>query len=409
MKKVFFLLMTYFISFGKDIQTPFTRYSDLGGIDIPTAYILPHGNFNYIQTYNLGFSSEYHQSNALSFSFSFGLYNYFQINVSHYQSHYIAFNIEAKLIDEDFYYYFPAIAVGIENIGGGPQFTKKWEIFWNQRHYLTDDYDMDFEKNTFYIVFSKKFTFKKQFIAGHFGYSPNKGRFYGFGPKNWFLKKFFVGIEYSPFSSMRFIFEQDARDWNVGIKYKINNLVSIDAAVTELEHLDDWVGGNFHIAVSFYLVPNFIAIKQHRKLYNQIIQRRIEEANRLDKLYNELLTKRLILENKLKEVNENLNRILINSKIKEIPLLYERQLFNESDYYLKIALQLMYLEEYEKAKEYCQKAISIYPKNPFGYLRLGEIYIKEGKKDKAIEIWKEGLLKNPGNENLIKAIQRHQK
>ncbi len=407
---------------GEDIQTPFSRYGLNGGIDVPSAYLMAHGNIIYTHTLNFATKSDYKQKNMQTFSLTFGLYNYVQANVSYYQGHYVCANFQALLLTEDKYYYIPQVVIGIDNVGGTTQFSSNlpdylrddqngvltWENWWNHRNYMVDPYVVDFEKNSIYVVFGKKFVFGKQFIRFNLGFSPNNGRYYGMGPKSFYVKRTFYNFEYSPFYNLRTIWEQDGRDWNVGLKYTINRMFSLHAAVTEIEHFDDWIGAFFHVGFSISLVPNFIAIQQRQREYNMLVQSRIEEANRMDQLYQETVRKRILLENRFSGIRLNIDRILANQQTQDRQLFYERQLMNESDYYIKLALELAYYGEYEAAREHAVRAIEIYPKNPLAYLRLGEIYLKSGDKAKALETWKNGLLIDPQNVDLLESIQRYE-
>jgi len=410
-KRIFLLiiLFSYFIYGDGDIHTPFSRYNLDSGIDSPTGYILPHGNFYFSQVINYDLKSSYSQENNLTYSLSFGLYDRVQLNVSHYQSRYIGLNLLARIIEEDRFYHLPTVFLGIDNIGGDDQLEQYQIDFFDKFSHLpkSENYTLDFEKNSIYMGISKRINFGKQFIRATLGYSPMKGRFKGFGPKNFYLNNTFFSVEYSPFYNIRLIFEQDARDWNFGGRFILNRIFSFNMAVTEIEHLDDWIGGAFHIGIGIYLVPNFIAIKQRKQEYDQLVQSRIEEAERLDQLYQELVKKRIMLENKYNTIRLNIERILKDQRYIDRKLFYEKELLNESEYYIRVALELHYLGDTDKAIEYCKKAIQTYPKNPFAYLRLGDIYIKQGNKDKAIQIWKEGLLTVPDDGNLLEAIKRY--
>ncbi|MBP7460807.1 MAG: YjbH domain-containing protein [Candidatus Delongbacteria bacterium] len=408
------LLVIANIQGSQDIGTPFSRYGINGGIDIPTAYILPHGNICYSHVLNFDTKNTYKRNNLQTFSLTIGLFNFLQANISYYQSHNLGLNFEALLLKEDKYDYIPSLAVGIENIGGSEQFTQEYEDYWNQFKHLNPypDYTLNFERNTLYLVLGKRFVFGKQFIRLHLGFCPNAGRFYGMGPKSFYVKRTFYNLEYSPFYNLRFYWEQDARDWNFGARFIVNRMFSFHAAVTEVEHMDDWVGAAVHIGFSVYLVPNPIAIKQRKQEYDMLVQSRIEEANRLDQLYQETVRKRILLENKLNAVRVNVDQILAEHRADDRLLLYERELINESDYYVKMALELAFYGDLAKAKEYGYKAIEIFPRNPIAYLRLGEILIKSDKAEdsqEAIEVWKKGLLIDPQNPLLIEILQRHQK
>lgn len=411
---IYLLLVQATIQGGQDIGTPFSRNGLNGGIDIPTAYILPHGNICYSHVLNFDTKNAWKRNNLQTFSLTVGLFNYFQANISYYQSHNLALNFEALLLKEDKYDYIPSLAIGIENVGGTAQFKGEYETYWNQTKHLGayPDYILNFEQNTFYLVLGKKFTFGKQFLRLHLGFSPNNGRFYGMGPKSFYVKRTFYNLEYSPIYNLRLYWEQDARDWNFGTRFIVNRMFSFHAAVSEVEHMGDWIGAAVNVGFSIYLVPNPIAIKQRKQEYDMLVQSRIEEANRLDQLYQETVRKRILLENKLNAVRVTMDQILAARKSDDRLLLYERELINESDYYVKMALELAFYGEFDRAKEYGYKAIEIFPRNPIAYLRLGEILIKSGKSEndkEAIEVWKKGLLLDPQNPQLIEILQRYQK
>lgn len=52
-------------------------------------------------------------------------------------------------------------------------------------------------------------------------------------------------------------------------------------------------------------------------------------------------------------------------------------------------------KEYDKAKEYLEKALEINPDNPYALLNMGVVYEKEGSKDKAIKMYKKLIAVNP--------------
>jgi general secretion pathway protein D len=51
--------------------------------------------------------------------------------------------------------------------------------------------------------------------------------------------------------------------------------------------------------------------------------------------------------------------------------------------------------EYQKAKEYFQKALEINPENPYAILNMGVIYEVEGNRDEAIKMYKKVISLNP--------------
>jgi tetratricopeptide (TPR) repeat protein len=61
-------------------------------------------------------------------------------------------------------------------------------------------------------------------------------------------------------------------------------------------------------------------------------------------------------------------------------------------------------EKYDDALEYINKAIEAGGASAEVYLHLGEIYLKKGEKESAIEAWNKGLKLEPGNKDLLERL-----
>lgn len=62
-------------------------------------------------------------------------------------------------------------------------------------------------------------------------------------------------------------------------------------------------------------------------------------------------------------------------------------------------------EEYEVAETYTKKAIEIFPTNPQLYANLAVVYMRENKKNLAVEAFQKALQLDPQNEVAIQGIR----
>jgi general secretion pathway protein D len=60
-----------------------------------------------------------------------------------------------------------------------------------------------------------------------------------------------------------------------------------------------------------------------------------------------------------------------------------------------LGYQHLQAKEYQKAKEYFEKALKINPDNPYAILNMGVVYEVEGKRDQAIKMYKKVITLNP--------------
>ncbi|MBC8313283.1 MAG: tetratricopeptide repeat protein [Candidatus Cloacimonetes bacterium] len=80
---------------------------------------------------------------------------------------------------------------------------------------------------------------------------------------------------------------------------------------------------------------------------------------------------------------------------------------NEASIHLSNALKYYYAEEYDKAIEECEIAISYAPNFSLSYLRIGSIYYKLGNIDEAIYYWRKGQKVDPNNEELNRILENY--
>jgi general secretion pathway protein D len=78
--------------------------------------------------------------------------------------------------------------------------------------------------------------------------------------------------------------------------------------------------------------------------------------------------------------------------------MYERAGIKESDDDVQLAnlgYQHLQAKQYQKAKEYFEKALKINPDNPYALLNMGVIYEVEGNRDQAIKMYEKVISLNP--------------
>jgi len=68
---------------------------------------------------------------------------------------------------------------------------------------------------------------------------------------------------------------------------------------------------------------------------------------------------------------------------------------NVSKGFVKLDSASKKTKEYDKAKEYLEKALEINPDNPYALLNMGVVYEMKGNKDKAIKMYEKLIAINP--------------
>jgi general secretion pathway protein D len=81
--------------------------------------------------------------------------------------------------------------------------------------------------------------------------------------------------------------------------------------------------------------------------------------------------------------------------------LYEKRGKKNEDMQLSdLGYRHLQAKDYERAKEYFEKALEINPDNPYAILNMGVIYEREGKRDEAIKMYERVISLNPADRDL---------
>jgi tetratricopeptide (TPR) repeat protein len=79
---------------------------------------------------------------------------------------------------------------------------------------------------------------------------------------------------------------------------------------------------------------------------------------------------------------------------------------NRASVYLIRALEYFYAEQYTRAIDQCERAIAIAPNLSMSYLRLASIYVALSENEQALEYVRQGLRIDPGNEELLRLMEK---
>ena len=59
---------------------------------------------------------------------------------------------------------------------------------------------------------------------------------------------------------------------------------------------------------------------------------------------------------------------------------------------------------FDAARAALEKAMSITPRHPMPYVKLGAVELQAGRRDRAIEVWKSALSRNPDDQGLLSRV-----
>lgn len=104
-------------------------------------------------------------------------------------------------------------------------------------------------------------------------------------------------------------------------------------------------------------------------------------------------------------VSESVRNIVRNdfsAKYRELRLIRGMNLVEQKLY---SALKNIYNARYDLAIIECNEALELEPRNVLALTRLGSAYYALGKKEKAIEVWREALKYDPGNQDILEFMR----
>ena len=215
---------------------PFSRS---GVIDCPDAYVLQHTEIEAALSaaaYNVQDSTGAGNSEFMLTGYlEVGLFRYAQIGISYLGDGGVAGNVKFAVLQEGIS--VPAFAIGLENITG----EEDIECFKIDSAGVEVFYQYDHAQNwSAYGVASKDLSFLLG-IPATVNLGIGIGRFVGvvdsgaLGIGSSISHGLFGSVVYYPNDLFTVAFEQDGRDLNLGVSYKINNFITIELAWAELE------------------------------------------------------------------------------------------------------------------------------------------------------------------------------
>lgn len=230
---VFVLLLSFIAVAG---SLPFSRS---GVIDCPDAYVLQHTEIEAALSaaaYSVQDSAGAGNSEFMLTGYlEVGLFRYAQIGISYLGDGGVAGNIKFAVLQEGIS--VPAFAIGLENITG----EKNIECFKIDSSGVEVFYRYDHAQNwSAYGVASKDLSFLLG-IPATVNIGIGIGRFVGIvdsgalGIGSSISHGLFGSVVYYPNDLFAVALEQDGRDLNLGVSYKINNFITLELAWAELE------------------------------------------------------------------------------------------------------------------------------------------------------------------------------
>ncbi len=193
--------------------------SDL--IDMPTARVLPH-RVPVVTTFMTTYASAARLHTKGSQTVTVGIFDWAEAGLFLESEHEVAGAIKLRVSDEG--RHMPAIAVGVQNIGGNDQISE----------YGTDFFYSSGQANSFYVVGSKRLTWLPDLdLTFHFGVG--SGRFRGVTKTSNDVQGVFAGLEFWVTDYLRFVFEEDGADGNIGATFRMNDSFSAHLALAEFE------------------------------------------------------------------------------------------------------------------------------------------------------------------------------
>lgn len=228
------VLLISFVVVGGSL--PFSRS---GVIDCPDAYVLRHTEIEAalsVAAYSVQDSAGAGNSEFMITGYlDVGLFRYGQIGISYLGDGGIVGNIKFAVLQEGIS--VPAFAIGLENITG----EKDIECFKIDSAGVEMFYQYDHAQNwSAYGVASKDLSFLLG-IPATVNLGIGIGRFVGvvdpgaMGIGSSIANGLFGSVVYYPNDLFAVALEQDGRDFNLGVSYKINNYVTFEIAWAELE------------------------------------------------------------------------------------------------------------------------------------------------------------------------------
>ncbi len=193
--------------------------SDL--VDMPTARVLPH-RVPVVTTFMTSYASEARLHTKGSQTITVGIFDWAEAAVFMESEQQFTGAVKLRVSDEG--RYLPALAVGVQNIGG-----KEW----------ASEYGADFsyasgQANSFYVVASKRMTWVSDLdLSVHLGVG--SGRFRGVTKTSNDVQGVFAGVEFWATDYLRFVFEEDGSDGNIGATFRLNDNFSAHLALAEFE------------------------------------------------------------------------------------------------------------------------------------------------------------------------------
>lgn len=215
---------------------PFSRS---GVIDCPDAYVLEHTEIEAALSaaaYSVQDSTGAGNSEFMITGYlDVGLFRYAQIGISYLGDGGVAGNIKFAVLQEGIS--VPAFAIGLENITG----EKNIECFKIDSAGVEVLYHYDHAQNwSAYGVASKDLSFLLG-IPATVNLGIGIGRFVGIvdsgalGIGSSISHGLFGSVVYYPNDLFTVALEQDGRDLNLGVSYKINNFITLEMAWAEFE------------------------------------------------------------------------------------------------------------------------------------------------------------------------------
>jgi len=228
------VLLISFISFAGSL--PFSRS---GVIDCPDAYVLQHTEIEAALSaaaYSVQDSAGTSNSEFMITGYlDVGLFRYAQIGISYLGDGGVVGNAKFAILQEGIS--VPAFAIGLENITG----EKDIECFKIDSAGVEMFYQYDHAQNwSAYGVASKDLSFLLG-IPATVNLGIGIGRFVGvvdsgaLGIGSSISHGLFGSVVYYPSDLFTLALEQDGRDLNLGVSYKINSYITLEMAWAELE------------------------------------------------------------------------------------------------------------------------------------------------------------------------------
>lgn len=194
--------------------------SDL--VDMPTARVLPH-RVPVFTTFMTTYSSAARLHTKGSQSIQVGLFDWAEVGVIMETEQKFAGTLKIRLTEEG--RLLPAIAAGVQNLFGNDIISE----------YGSDFFYASGQANSAYIVMSKQLSWLPD-IDCTFHLGIGSGRFRGVNTDgNSDVHGIFAGLEFWVTDYLRFVFEEDGSDGNIGTTFKVNDTLAFHLALAEFE------------------------------------------------------------------------------------------------------------------------------------------------------------------------------